>query len=610
MSRLILIDNWLESLGGHNYQYAVEILNAARDSGLEVALATAKSFEKSAGSISREWSCYPVFPYAWNRTHTIGVDGKRKVPIDVDGFPLSQDRNSNEPLARKWNRWLRPLKVWDRRRRIRAFANACKTLFGHLGFDSEDLIFLPSVSDFDFLGLVDFLRSHTETQNLHWHVQFHYDIFDGRPPDFERQEHRSICMQRQFSAALSLLKNHRLTFYATTPLIADQYNRLGVGVFHPLPYPISNGASARKSATASRPIRVSLAGAPRREKGKHELSSLIDQLRQRNLLAKDLQIWMQGDVTQIRRQLPELEKHRIVACNVDHSPEAEVAVVPHPLEREQYFQLISDTGIGLLPYNNARYHARASGVLIEMLSNGIPVIVTAGSWLALQLAEPNYQYLDQVFEREKMNAQKTSWPNDNQLKQDTSLPTEQITDNLAIQMRGRSQPIACTLAVPQGTKSMLIRFAWKETRPGYFVRMRTHQLNHTLEEITEPTHDVLNGRVENKYSSTFIPIEPQTSQIRIELSNAYHDDMITIGRPEMIFLQKSRQEIPAGAVGLIASDLKQIPNLLHEMLEHYEHYRTTAATHSTAWNFTHAPVRTIEILNQQRNSSSRLQGAA
>ena len=75
--------------------------------------------------------------------------------------------------------------------------------------------------------------------------------------------------------------------------------------------------------------------------------------------------------------------------------------------------------------------------------------------------------------------------------------------------------------------------------------------------------------------------------------------MITIGRPEMTFLQKSRQELPAGAVGLIASDLKQIPDLLHEMLDHYEHYRATAATHSTAWNFTHAPVRTIEILRQQ-----------
>ena len=61
MSRLILIDNWLESLGGHNYQYAVEILNAARDSGLEVALATAKSFEKSTGSISMNGLAIPSF---------------------------------------------------------------------------------------------------------------------------------------------------------------------------------------------------------------------------------------------------------------------------------------------------------------------------------------------------------------------------------------------------------------------------------------------------------------------------------------------------------------------------------------------------------------------
>ena len=124
------------------------------------------------------------------------------------------------------------------------------------------------------------------------------------------------------------------------------------------------------------------------------------------------------------------------------------------------------------------------------------MIVTAGSWLALQLAEPNYQYLDQVFEREKIDARNTSWPNENQLEQDDSKRPEQMLGNLAIQIRGGLQPNVCTLNVPQGTRSMLIRFAWKETRPGYFVRMQAHQLNHRFEEIAAPTHNILNGRAE------------------------------------------------------------------------------------------------------------------
>jgi hypothetical protein len=53
---------------------------------------------------------------------------------------------------------------------------------------------------------------------------------------------------------------------------------------------------------------------------------------------------------------------------------------------------------------------------------------------------------------------------------------------------------------------------------------------------------------------------------------------------------------PAGQVGLIAATPAQIPALLRNMVEHYPHYRTSAAAFAGQWCQTHAPERTIEIL--------------
>ena len=329
MPRFILIDNWLESVGGHNYQYAVEILEAATHSGYQPILATAKSFKQASNGIPTNWRCYPLFRYAWNRTHTVGVDGKRTEPIDLGGRPLPENITSNEEgYLTRFKQWPRSLRVWDRRRRIRSFAGACQQLFDQLGFESEDIVFFPSVSDFDFVGLAAFLASNQETQKIHWHVQFHYDIFDGRPPDFQHQHHRKQYMQRQFSHALTAVDTHHLHFYATTPQIADQYNRLGVGSFCALPYPISSGFSepTHKAATSHKPLRVTLAGAPRREKGKRQLNCLFSELCKANILGGDLQLWIQGNIRKIARQLTEFDKNHLAAAEPDMQSEAKVVV--------------------------------------------------------------------------------------------------------------------------------------------------------------------------------------------------------------------------------------------------------------------------------------------
>ncbi|MEC7697163.1 MAG: hypothetical protein VYA11_08705 [Planctomycetota bacterium] len=611
MRRFILIDNWLESVGGHNYQYAMEILQAAANSQHEVVLATAQAFFKERSALPTNWSCYPIFRYAWNRTHTVGVDGKRTEPVGIDGRTLNNLNSSEQRQPSKGKPWSRFFQTWDRKRRIRAFKDACQHLFDRIGWNQDDIIFFPSVSDFDFLGLAAFLASNNATKTQHWHVQFHYDIFDGRPPEFESQRERIACMSRQFSHALAAIPTHRLHFYATTQQIADQYNRLQVAKFSPLPYPIS---LIQDFEIPSRPprdkrLRVTLAGAPRREKGKRELNQLFERLHRDHTLEQNAQVWMQGNHHTIARQLSDFDQTQIARAKTPASNDAPIVVVPHPLKRKEYLEFIHHTDIGLLPYNNARYHARASGVLIEMLSAGVPVIVTAGSWLALQLAEPIYQHLEGILRREAIIAKKY-----------LETPLCNADDNLrdpnasgkpeSVLIAGDTNPTTTSIAIPAGAGAAIVQIPWLDTRPGHFLRVRAVQQDATGRTQARPHSSILCEREQGKSVFSIVGIDPQSDSIRIEISNAYHNHSMMTGRPQISFIKRSAKELPSGAVGLIASDFDQIPDLIREMILHYGHYRESAREHAHSWNHEHAPLRTIERLIEKQSNDSVLRGVA
>ena len=66
-------------------------------------------------------------------------------------------------------------------------------------------------------------------------------------------------------------------------------------------------------------------------------------------------------------------------------PREQVTLLCEPLDPTAYQGLIEDADIAVLPYDPVHYHARCSGVLLEMLACGVPVIVPAGGWMAEQV---------------------------------------------------------------------------------------------------------------------------------------------------------------------------------------------------------------------------------
>ncbi|GEM_PF-839379 len=572
MSKFVLIDHSLESLGGHNFEYAVHILRAAEQMGYDVVLATNRNF-RCGDRLPAHWSVYPLFQYTTYSRLSLYMGGQLWNPRV--GFILP-DQVRPESQRPWWSR------CWQMRIRKKgqqitdSFDQACQRLFQEQRLEAEDRVFLPTLSEFDLLGLSQYLRTDANSSVAHWFLQFHFDILLGREPDFEQQSVRIEHLRRHFQQALSDLPDHRFSFYNTTERIAQQYNRLGLAKFRELSYPVNHEfRPASDAACDEPPLKVALAGHFRREKGRRWLSTVVDQLWDDTLKVGRARLLIQGNPAKVRRLLP---KRTLPTSNgklqASSSPPP-VSLVPHPLSTEKYLEFVRQANIGLFLYDSDCYHSRCSGILVEMLSAGVPVIVPAGSWLAEQISEPVSEYLQQLNHR---------------LPQVSS--DKFTTNQRQIVCRGFRQPFEMELAVPARAKELLISFAWHSPETaGNYLRLVALQFDKSGDLLQTDT-SIVGQQPENVRVPALVRLTQHASHLQLNWSNAYHDTPVRVVDVDASFLGREEGQLvdpPLSSVGLVFADPCQVPSLVREMVHHYSHYRKTAREFSNAWREVHSP---------------------
>ncbi len=591
MARFILIDHALRDVGGHQYQYALDVLAASEEAGFEPVLASHRDLQ-ATDRFPCHWRTRSLFDCNQKVKHWAGEDGKSTRPVGTEGDWLDTT-NAN---------WLtRCLDAHARRQRVdylRKFEEACSRLFAELGWNQDDVVFLPTVSEFDLLGLVRFLKQCPQSVALDWHLQFHFNIFRGREPEHDQQIDRKQLFQRQIGTALRQVPEHRVHFYATTESIARQYRRLQVKDVQWLPYPVNPGLhqqQEQEDAPPQRaaPLRITCAGTPRREKGKHAYAKFINGIWD-ILQSGSAQLVLQADPRRIRRYLPKKAKQQ-AAYTEDPATDsnANLVIVKYPLSAENYLKLIRHSDIALFLYDSQRYHSRASGVLLEMLAAGVPVIVPAGCWLADQIQEPIYEHLDALHSSIEANTPSVALGG--------QTPHSVAPDD-RISFGGGGHEACFESATPADTSDLLLSFAWREADQGTYIRIQLQQFDRSGAELDPPRIQILGSR-QGKPIRWLAPITATTARIRLTISNAYHDHPATIQETGIQFIPKTGPSSgrPMGRVGLIAANLAQVPALLSELQAHYAHYRRTALDFADHFGPQHAPSKTVNILAESSN---------
>jgi hypothetical protein len=262
---------------------------------------------------------------------------------------------------------------------------------------------------------------------------------------------------------------------------------------------------------------------------------------------------------------------------------------------DDYVDLICNSDVGLFLYDGRQYYARCSGVLVEMLAAGVPVIVPAGSWLADQIAAPIQRHLNELEGRlrcvGRCDAGDLEWESERR-------PETGPDAGGMLRLWGRQHACAGTLSLIEGATEVLVTTGWPAAiQAGTYLRVEARQEDARGEKIADVA-TIVAGPTEGLPVAVLVRVRPDASRLRLAWSNAYDDSELGLSDVRISFLSSAEQPkgCPAGAVGLIATELEQVGDLLTELIAHYPHYRRTAGVFAAEWSEAHDPKRTVATI--------------
>jgi glycosyltransferase involved in cell wall biosynthesis len=650
VANLYIIDQSLKGTGGHHLDYARCVALAAQQQGLKTTIGTNRKFD------AQHWFDHPTA--ASNDDATRIIPAFKNTVYQTDSYlaGLQQMTRSRSPQTLpptpNQNLFSRCFAaaggLIHRRRRhwiARQFADDCARMFKDIVFETGDQVFLTTVSELELTGLPKFLASNPASRRATWHLQFHFNLFDGRTDEYAEQKDTAALVADNIESVLKNLSGHSIHFHTTSQTLANQYNLLGVAQFHSLPYPIadefrcgralppksidrplqlskletpSDRALAKteskntdtkantprssdvlplSTSSSPRTLRVVCPGGIRREKGQQEyLQSLVGSIWESHLASEQVQLIVQ-------RPKPKWpSKQEKISLQVpQHSNEKPpIQYAEHPLPAAEYVKLIRSADIGLLFYDGRKYFSRRAGILGELLACGKPVIVSAGSWLSDQIEEANFAYADRTAKRlapvRKLSIENLQWSHRN-----VPLPGGVVSFD-----QGKHS-FEFEVSPANTEKVMSLAFAWHwPQESGVYCRIEVQQYSQNGQRIQSSLR-VAGVRRRNQRSNVLFNVAPQATRVRFTLKNAFGKSTATIHQLSVATYSKtSTGPIPTGTVGLAATDQGDLVNCIAEMVKHYDHYKKSAADFSTGWNANHDPALTVDYLVDHDQSFQRV----
>ncbi len=617
VANFYLIDHSLRTRGGHHFDYVRCLAEVSEQNGFNTQIGTHLDFAKMGQDDENELNHLGAVKSVFRDTTYQSDSYLSGLQHLTRGKSHQILTDPPSGLGKRVRHSFKKHRHHRRREKfVCRFAMDCERFFEGNLHRPGDHAFLTTISELELMGLAVYLLNHPETTQTQWHLQFHYNLFEGRTPEYESQSNVAKAVRACCVAALSRLSSHSIHLYTTSTTLADQYNQLGIGQFESLPYPIAP-AFRRKSATNTiriaqnqpepqmdpamhEPIKITCPGEMRREKGQGSyLQSLIDNISE-DLLATGLaEIAVQRPKKKLLSTKQKIELRAPTVQDEHAPPQPSIKYYSHPLPDQQYVELIKNSDCGLLFYDSRAYFSRRAGVLGELLSCGKPVIVPAGSWLAEQVAEPIFEHGDQLIRDFKpirtISTREFKWASDN-----VPLPGNILSFDQA------RHPFEFSLNRQADENLMILEFDWHwPESPGTFCRIDFTQQDHAGNTIKKMSR-VVGHRRNNKKSNTTFELSPDTVKVEFSLTNAFHESTASIRRVQVKTTQLDTAHLsqPVGAVGIIASDEADLANCVREMVMHFDHYRETAEQFSIQWRARHEPQATFNFLVDTHQQSS------
>ncbi len=675
MATLYIIDHSLKTSGGHHLDYAQCIALAGQAQGFQTALGTHRSFGPKV------WQDAIASTKADDSTIVRSVF--RDTVYQSDSYlaglqKTTRSQSANVISGPPKSGWFKRIKsnthvaLHQRRRRLFAqrFAVDCEKFFAGVTLQKGDQVFLTGVSELELNGLAIYLNRNSDTTKAKWHLQFHFNLFDGRPDEYAAQRPIAKAISASMLAALKQLSFHSLDFYATSATLANQYNSLGVAEFVSLPYPIAaefregNGRSvsgkfinAFQTPTSARvavksnlrqtnstsvvprdilpfpsdlvanrspktnegfhgasgALRMVCPGGIRREKGQRNyLQTLVNDLWSSHFANGKVKLVLQ-------RSDPKWpsKTHKVdltTPANTDDSTGKQVPPTEglgEPIEYAQH-PLPSDEYAELIRSTDIGLLFYDSHTYYSRRAGILGELLACGKPVIVSAGS---WLSDQLEEANFSYADRVVKARE----RGRVLTVEQLDWNRS------NLPLAGGVVsfdqgkhrfefnvYPDDQESVAaISFAWHWPKlPGIYCRIEVEQFAESG-QVLATNKRVVGVRQRRRNANVLFNLHPQASRVCFTLKNAFGKSNATIHNLTVTTLlaaddENSNQPIPIGVVGLAAADEQDLASCVLELESNYQHYRQSAQGFSVGWSANHDPALTIEHLIDRDQSFRRV----
>ena len=465
----------------------------------------------------------------------------------------------------------------------RAFGRDAGKLLDKVQPVEGDILFFPTISENDLTGLIEYLNKTRRGLEATWHFLFRRNIYSGAKHQYAAQDAGLHDLRLVFESVERSVLYGRCFFYTDTEELTEQYDRLGQFRFHTVPVPHTYEPS--DLIPKGGPLRLTYLGDARTEKGFAILPELAECLEREYLATGKARL-----IAQCNYNIPGGEpKVAIARAQLEAMPAPYIGLHRQPLTSEEYRELLLASDITLLCYDPLNYYARSSGILVESLAMGIPVIVPGGCWLARQFLERYVEEVESLRNRTKVlgstGLDSTCWREVGQL----DVPSERL---LRVQHGNKTFVL---LPVPYGATHVLLRGEF--SLGAQSVIAEVCEVGWKDELVREARVFRLEGCGEGRRAAICAPVLPDIAKLWVGLATVDESEKAWLTALNVDFLQApAGQPIPIGAVGMIYHSVAEIPQLIKDLIDHYPHFRRTATEFSAQWRSYHNADRLVRDL--------------
>jgi hypothetical protein len=577
MRKFILVDPLISGFVGHFTELGSVVLGAASEFGYSPVALVNKKFPAANGAF-RNIEIGRAFTYQRANKWSLGPEGRSYCSRDIWGKP-----NCRSFALRAYQSVADKLRGVSPNRILRQTSDELLNALRGYELNEGDLVFFQTTDDFMLLIAANAFSRLEGNARLNLAFLWHTPYQKGREAEFENGWPILPHLVRQIDGCDGFLHRHNVLFLSTTEEIKTILNgSTATKRWRDVAYPVNDDFKPLSKSREHLPYRILLGGAQRAEKGKRSLPHAISALWPGTLSTGKWDLTLQASAKDARGLIPAKTK-KLIGMD-SGSTQSSVRILGGALDAASYLSLIRSSDVGLFLYRSRKYYARCSGVFVEMLACGLPVVVPSGSWLSRQLSPIIYQYLDDV---------KTQFAFENERECTVGEDILSLS-SFSSQVSTAVPSDACVLITPNIVNAK----AWSYV--GVDILTEFEDGEHVLTEsrilelgCAKPTRFIVGqqpGR-KNIHLRFFVPY----GKVPLHL----HSLCFSITEPGSV-------AVPRSAVGIIYNRIDDLPSCFSELDLHLSHYFSTASQNSTSWRHRHSGhvfMNTMETLLQRQQTA-------